>query len=149
MPAVRDSFKALIVHSMSSLIRDRVNDRLTSALSVSNPCDDESEGVDGLDEVVTSEEEMAGFNIVRAIGSKVLDPRRIVMRDAKSYCAVLLDDNNRKPIVRLHFNSPTSRYVGTFVGKEETRHPISDPVELYQHADTITAQLERLTKADE
>src|SRR6266850_63187 len=69
--------------------------------------------------IVTSEEEIAGFNIVRAIGSKVVDPRRIVIRDAKSYCAVLLDDNNRKPIVRLHFNSPTSRHVGTFVGKEE------------------------------
>ena len=116
-PAVRDSFKALIVTSVSSLIRDRVNERLTSALSASNPTDDDPDGEsDG--PIFTTEEEMAGFNIVRAIGAKAVDPRRIVIRDAKSYCAVLLDDNNRKPIVRLHFNSPTSRYVGTFVGKE-------------------------------
>ena len=26
------------------------------------------------------------------------------MRDAQSYCAVLLDDNNRKPLCRLMFN---------------------------------------------
>jgi hypothetical protein len=143
--AVRDSFKGLIVTSVTSLIRDLVNERLTSALSVSNPNDDEPDDGAG-EEIVTSEEEIAGFNIVRAIGSKVVDPRRIVIRDAKSYCAVLLDDNNRKPIVRLHFNSPTARYVGTFVGKEETRHPISDPVELYQHGDAIVAQLHRLAQ---
>lgn len=143
-PAVRDSFRNLIVTSVSSLIRDRVTERLTSALSASNPSDDDTDSGGGIEEIFTTEEEIAGFNIVRAIGSKVVDPRRIIMRDAKSYCAVLLDDNNRKPIVRLHFNSPTSRHVGTFVGKEETRHPISDPVELYQHGDAIVAQLKRL-----
>jgi len=145
-PAVRDTFKNLIITSVSSLIRDRVTERLTSALSASNPSDDESDDDGGQEAVFTTEEEIAGFNIVRAIGSKAVDPRRIVMRDAKSYCAVLLDDNNRKPIVRLHFNSPTARHIGTFVGKEETRHPISDPVELYQHGDAILAQVRRLAE---
>jgi hypothetical protein len=134
----------LIIASVSSLIRDQVNERLTSALSVSNPTEDD-ESADGPEEIITTEEEIAGFNIVRAIGSKIIDPRRIVMRDAKSYCAILLDDNNRKPIVRLHFNSPTARYLGTFVGKEETRHSISDPIELYQHADEILAQIGHLS----
>ena len=143
--AVRDHFKSLIVASVSSLIRDRVTERLTSALSASNPSEEDAGDVAGPDAIITTEDEIAGFNIVRAIGSKVLDPRRVVMRDAKSYCAVLLDDNNRKPIVRLHFNSPTARYLGTFLGKEETRHPISDPVEIYQHADAIVAQIEQLS----
>jgi hypothetical protein len=143
--AVRDHFKSLIAASVSSLIRDRVTERLTSALSASIPSDDDPAEVNGPDAIITTEEEIAGFNIVRAIGSKAVDPRRVVMRDAKSYCAVLLDDNNRKPIVRMHFNSPTARYLGTFVGKEETRHPISDPVEIYQHGDAIVAQIERLS----
>lgn len=141
--AVRDTFKNLIVASVSSLVRDRVNERLTSALSASNPSDDEPEE-SGQEPIFTTEEEIAGFNIVRAIGSKVVDPHRIVMRDAKSYCAVLLDDNNRKPIARLHFNSPTSRHLGTFVGKEETRHPVTDPVDIYQHGDAIIQQVQRL-----
>ncbi len=37
--------------------------------------------------------EIDGFNIVRAICSKFVAPERVVMRDAKSYCAILLDDN--------------------------------------------------------
>ncbi len=143
--AIRDSFKSLIASSVSSLIRDRVNERLTSALSASNPTEEDAGDEDEQGPILTTEEEVAGFNIVRAIGAKVVDPRRIIMRDAKSYCAVLLDDNNRKPIVRLHFNSPTTRYLGTFEGKSETRHPVSDPVEIYQHAAAIVSQLERLS----
>lgn len=141
---VRDTFKALIVNSVSSLIRDRVNERLTSALSASNPCDDDGSQEGATEATFTTEEEIAGFNIIRAIGAREVDPKRIVMRDAKSYCAVLLDDNNRKTIARLHFNSPTSRYLGTFTAKDETRVPVVDPVDIYKHEAAISARVQEL-----
>ena len=48
------------------------------------------------------------------------------MRDAQSYCAVLFDDNNRKPIVRLHFNGK-QKFVTVFdAAKVETRHDIQN-----------------------
>lgn len=143
-PAVRDEFKALIVNSISSLIRDRVNERLTSALTASNPVEDEGENGAAEEATFTTEDEVAGFNIVRAIAAKSVDPKRIVMRDAKSYCAVLLDDNNRKTVARLHFNSPTARYLGTFSGKEETRHSVSEPVQIYQHDEAILKRVAEL-----
>ncbi|HEY0027768.1 MAG TPA: type I restriction endonuclease [Allosphingosinicella sp.] len=147
LSAKKDEFKALIVHSIAALIRDRVHERLTSALTAANPSEEEEEDTTaGAAEegVLTTEDEIAGFNIVRAIGAKLVDPKRIVMRDAKSYCAVLLDDNNRKTICRLHFNSPTVRYFGTFTAKEETRHAVSDPVQIYQHGDAILARVAEL-----
>ncbi len=144
--AVKENFQALIVASVSALIRDRVNERLTSALSASNPVEDVPEpaaaGEEG--EIITTEDEIAGFNIVRAIGARQVDPKRIVIRDAKSYCAILLDDNNRKTIARMHFNSPTARYFGSFVGKDETKHPILDPIEIYQHQDLILGRISEL-----
>jgi hypothetical protein len=143
-PAVKETFRALIIGSVSSLIRDRVNERLTSALTATNPVEDEPGQEDSGEATFTTEEEIAGFNIVRAIGSRLVDPRRIVMRDAKSYCAVLLDDNNRKTIARLHFNSPTARYLGTFKGKEEVRLSVSDPVDLYKHDAAILSRIEEL-----
>lgn len=143
---VRDTFKGLIVNSVASLIRDRVNERLTSALSASNPADDEEGDAAGQSDgqVLTTEEELAGFNIIRAIGAKAVDPKRIVMRDAKSYCAILLDDNNRKTIARLHFNSPTARYLGTFAGKDETRHSVQEAVDIYRHDDAILKRVQEL-----
>ena len=62
--------------------------------------------------------------MVKAIVRKAIDPDRVVMRDTKSYCGVLIDDNNRKPLCRMHFNR-SQKYIGIFDGeKKETRHPI-------------------------
>lgn len=144
-PAVRDSFRTLIVNSVSGLIRDQVNERLTTALTASNlPEAEEGEAEGESDGIITTEEEIAGFHIVRAIAAQKIDPKRVVMRDSKSYCAILLDDNNRKTIVRLHFNSPTNRQLGTFVGKDESRIRVSDPVELYQHSEAILKRIGEL-----
>lgn len=141
---VKDTFKGLIVNSVSSLVREKVNERLTSALTASNPVDEhEAEQVDP-EAVLTTQEEIDGFNIIRAIASRAVDPKRIVMRDAKSYCAVLLDDNNRRTIARLHFNSPTARYLGTFSGKEETRASVADPIDIYQHEAAILNRIKEL-----
>ena len=42
------------------------------------------------------------------------------MRDVRSYCGILLDDNNRKPICRLRFNS-SKKYVSLFHAEDEER----------------------------
>jgi hypothetical protein len=85
---------------------------------------------DGLE---TTLEEIVGYQIVRAIVCSEVKPARVVQRDAKSYFAVLLDDNNRKPIARLHFNR-TQKYIGIFDdNKKETRMPISSLEEIYEH----------------
>ena len=144
--SIKESFKSLIVASINSLIREKVNERLNSALRASNPseADDAPPATLESDGVITTQEEIDGFNIIRAIGSRAVDPSRIVMRDAKSYCAVLLDDNNRKTIARLHFNSPTARYLGTFSGKDETRHSVENPVDIYQFEKLIADRVKEL-----
>jgi predicted type IV restriction endonuclease len=94
--------------------------------------------------VITTEDEISGFRIIQAIAARHVDPKRVIIRDSKSYCAILLDDNNRKSIARLHFNSLTTRYVGTFSGKDETRHQISALTDIYKLEATIAARLTEL-----
>ena len=142
---VKDTFKGLIVNSVSSLVREKVNERLTSALTASNPVDEQEAEQSNPEALITTQDELDGFNIIRAIASRSVDPKRIVMRDAKSYCAVLLDDNNRRTIARMHFNSPTARYLGTFSGKEETRVSVHDPIDIYQHEVSILKRIKELT----
>jgi hypothetical protein len=146
--AVREQLSGILASSIAGLIRDRVNERLTSALNVANPPlppedvgnDDMSEG----DGIITTEDEISGFRIIQAIAARMVDPKRIIIRDSKSYCAVLLDDNNRKTLARLHFNSPTTRYVGMFEGKGETRHPVSALTDIYQLEAQIAARITEL-----
>ncbi len=142
---IKDSFGRLIGNAFASIIRDHVNDRLTSALNASTLPEPEPAAVEQNEgEVITTEEEIAGFRIVQAIAAQVIDPRRVVMRDAKSYCAILLDDNNRKPLVRMHFNGITTKYVGTFIGKDETKTQIADLTEIYRLAPRILEQIAAL-----
>lgn len=146
-PTVKDIFRTLITNSVAGLIRDRVNERLTSALTASNPPEDQNEDSEvDKDGIVTTDDEVAGYHIVRAIAAKAVDPKRVHMRDAKSYCAILLDDNNRRTVARMHFNSAKSRYLGVFSGKEEQRFPVTDLTDIYKHADQITARVIELTQ---
>lgn len=153
--SVRDQFQPILVASIAAIVRDKVTERLTSALNVANPSsdpvpegasDDMSKIEDG---IMTTEDEIAGFRIVQAIAARHVDPKRVVIRDSKSYCAILLDDNNRRTLTRLHFNSPTTRYVGTFSGKTETRHAVSVLTDIYKLEDAIVARLVELASGKE
>ncbi len=41
---------------------------------------------------------------MRAILRQHIDIKRISYRDTQSYMGILIDDSNRKPVCRLHFN---------------------------------------------
>jgi hypothetical protein len=79
---------------------------------------------------------------VRAILRGLVNPQRIVMRDAQSYCAVLLDDNNRKPICRLRFNNTQKLRIGLFnEKKEEVIVSLESLYDIFNHADQLKATL--------
>jgi hypothetical protein len=63
------------------------------------------------------------------------------MRDVKSYCGILLDNKNTKPIARLHFNR-SQKYLGLFdENKNEERIPINEIDDIYSHAERIVATI--------
>lgn len=144
-PAIKESFSRILPAVIANLIRDLVNERLSSALNAATPEIPDVAGNDSDDgAVITTTEEISGFHIIQAIVSRITNPKRVVIRDAKSYCAVLLDDNNRKTIARLHFNGVTTKHLGLFDGKEEAKHPLSDLTEIYQYTSQIEARLREL-----
>ncbi len=76
---------------------------------------------------------------MKAIVCAVIDAERIVYRDTLSYFGILCDDNNRKPVCRLHFNG-RQKYVGIMnTDKNEERIPIDNLNEIYKLADRLKA----------
>ncbi|MCU6193645.1 type I restriction endonuclease [Enterobacter sichuanensis] len=145
---VRESFLNLTKKAASQYINDQVNERLKSAITGITPAIietpnesshiEEDEHKDESD-VVTTQEELEGYHIVKAITRAVLEAPRITHRDTKSYFGILVDDNNRKPLCRLHFNR-TQKYIGLFdIEKNETRHPIATVDDIYSFADILKA----------
>jgi predicted type IV restriction endonuclease len=132
--------------ALDEVVRNRIQERLNVTFGK------EANAVEGVDktadqtkietDIVTSEEEVQAFMIIRAIGSRLVGVNRITMRDAKSYCSILLDDNNRKPICRLYFNSKTTKQVGIFdAAKVETKEAIQDLSDIYGYAKKLEAAI--------
>ena len=80
---------------------------------------------------------MQGFYIVKSILHNIVDLDRVIYRDTISYFGILLDDNNRKPICRLHFNR-SNKYLEVFdKNKKGTKYLVESPESLFEHADKI------------
>lgn len=135
---VMAEFTGLVEKAFTQTISDRVNDRLNAALS--KEAEEQHEAVaepEELSKVITTEQELDGFRIVVAILRRKLDVNRIVHRDTQSYFGILLDDNNRKPLCRLHFNGNT-KYLGLFdAQKNEHREALSSLEDIYQFEEKL------------
>ncbi|MBD8659770.1 type I restriction enzyme HsdR N-terminal domain-containing protein [Frigoribacterium sp. CFBP 8754] len=153
---VREQFTSLVTKASKQFLNEQVNDRLKTALGStafpSAPIETSADAISSeavveadLDrdtEIETTLEELEGYQIVKAIACSEVKPQRVAHRDSKSYFAILLDDNNRKPIARLHFNGKKQKYLGVFdAEKAETRLPIDSLDEIYEHADAIRASI--------
>jgi hypothetical protein len=138
---VKEKFEGITKNALNQFIKDQVNSRLKSALDAS---DDKLEDEKELTEqpsresrIVTTEDEWEGFYIVRAILSEIINIERVQMRDTISYCGILLDDNNRKSICRLRFNT-SQKYLGLVdESKKEEKVPIESVSDIYKYSEQL------------
>lgn len=149
--AVVEQLKPAIQGALDIVIRDRIQDKLNVAFrpeptpaEVAATAAKEVADAAAASDVVTTDEEIQAFMIIRAISARVIDVERVTMRDAKSYCSIFVDDNNRKPVCRFYFNAKTSKSVGVFDDqKTETKLVIERLADIYKLAkqieDTIKA----------
>lgn len=145
-PAAKDQFTSITKRAFEQLIGERINERLKGAmtpesLTVVEPAAPVSSPETAIEpQVVTSTVELEGFHTVRAILRGLVSSKRITMRDAQSYCAILLDDNNRKPICRLRFNNTQKLRLGIFnEKKEEEQFPLESIDDIYNYAEHLKA----------
>ncbi len=127
--SVVDGFKPIVRRAFDDLFRQRARQKIDVAFDSGT-----EDSIPTIDEnkVETTPDELQGFLIVRAIAAEVALVSRIVSRDAQSYFAVLFDDNNRKPIIRLHFNGG-AKYVTIFdAEKAAVRHDIESVEDIFR-----------------
>lgn len=151
--AILDQFRDIVKRAFMQYTNDYMNDRLKSAISSEAPTANEiktastsdivSNVADDDNKVVTTSDELQGFYIVKSILYPFIeDSNRITYRDTQSYFGVLLDDNNRKPICRLHLNGG-KKYIETFdADKKGTRYLLESLDDIYKYTELISGALE-------
>jgi hypothetical protein len=148
-PAIKDQFTAITKRAFEQFIGDKINERLKGAMTP-EPVPVVAAAVPQEQAVateqtaepqsITSPEELEAFYSVRAILREVVPSKRVAIRDAQSYCAILLDDNNRKPICRLRFNNVQRLRLGLFnERKEEELVSLETVDDIFKFADRLKA----------
>lgn len=143
---VVEQFTELMKRSLNGYVNEIISERLNVAIKVTEepkvvdeivqPAQDDVT-LEETSRIITTDEELQGFYIVRAILAKEVSLDRIHQRDTQSYFTILFDNNNRKPICKLHFNSK-NKYIETFnVNKQSEKHKIESIVDIYQYADEL------------
>jgi hypothetical protein len=137
-------FTEIVKKTVDQTFNDIVSDRLMNAIKQTKPTKTE-ESTDNLtnpeteeNRIITTEEELNGFYIIKSILRTKIASDRIVYRDSINYFSIILDDNNRKPLCRLWLNSSTKRYIGLFdKDKKETKHEITTLDDIYNFSNQL------------
>lgn len=145
--AIKQQFTELVKKAFSQFLYDYLSERLKSALQESTPDTEPSEVKESepkISKVVTTEEEMEGYSIIKSILGEILDAEKVMMRDTINYCGVCFDGNSRKTICRMYFNNSQKKYLGLFDDKKtEEKFPLSQLSDIHQYSDQIKATAKR------
>jgi hypothetical protein len=149
---VLEQFTNLTRKSISQHITDLITERLKTALNKEDQATKEQEAIEAAEKqkneikVDTTEEELEGFMIVKTILRQKIEAHRISHRDAQSYFAILLDNNNRKTICRLYLNGSKKFFVTLDEAKKEIKTEISSVDEIFNYAETLNQVIDNLEK---
>lgn len=124
---VLDQFTDIVMRALKSHINDVMSEKLGIAIKAteaagapiqsSSPAtetkeEDPTKMDDKASKINTTVEELEGYYVVKSIVCEVIPSERVTYRDSQSYFAIFADDNNRKPICRLHFNNLNNKRIG-------------------------------------
>lgn len=136
-----EKFKPIIKKGLNQFIAERVNDKLSAALKTSVTVEDnetksESNTTDETDsEIVTTPEELEAYTICKVVLKDTIPLDRLFYRDNRSYFNILLDDNIRKWILRVRFNTNGMKI--ELNDENHTVYELKEPIDIYNYSNQI------------
>lgn len=151
--AVIDRFRPIVKVTLNNLISEMMNDRISSALKSDADKDDDTEKNIASDQaeasedenkdtlargaIVTTEEEMQSFLIIKACLAGSVSLSNISYKDTVNYFSVVYNGQSTKWIVRMRLSGRKKYFSTRSATGEEIRHDITCPDDIYQFRDEI------------
>ena len=155
--AVIEQFERATRKAMHQFLTRKIGDRLKSALSSAAeeepPASEENAQAaeEAENDIVTTEDELRGYYAVTAMLAPDVAADRVILRDSKSRCSIVLD-HSKQTICRLYFNSPQKKL--GLIGPEwkEEKVAIEDVNDIFTHTarirETARRYLEKAAQPD-
>ena len=143
---VVDKYKPLVKKSFTAIVNELVNQKITSALSQGDESantDKQPEIQEAISKIVTTQEELQAFYIVRGLLAGEIPMNRIAHRDTESYFGILFDDNSRKPICRVDLGKKQKQLLIPDENKKFTRHYIDSLDDICKFKDELLTVAKR------
>ena len=155
---VIEKFRPVLKKALNDFISEMMNDKIKTALGGSGGTVSVSEQksqpeADTADEkekkapnIVTTEEELEAYFIIKNMLSDLVSMKDITYKDTESYINILYKANTRKWICRLRLTESQKTLILPDENKREIKFALTDIYALNEHKDELTAVLNRYIK---
>lgn len=152
-------FRDIVKKSFSQFINEQINDRLKSALGSDDvPKIQEADGGTATDEqasgevttgskIVTTQEELEGFFIIKTLVHDCLGEHTISYKDTETYFGIMIDNNTRKWFCRLLFGEKKMSIIIPDETKNPVKHHIDSLDDIYALKDELCSAVNRYIDA--
>ena len=156
---VIEKFRPVLRKALNDLISEMMNDMIKTALGgsggsvsvieqkpvddIPSPSEDSVEQEKRIPNIVTTEEELEAFFIIKNLFADLVDIHEITYKDTESYINILYKGNIRKWICRLRLTDNQKTLIVPDENKKEHKFTLSDIYELRNYKDTLTEVLQR------
>lgn len=135
--AVIEKFKPILKNSLNQYITENMNEKIKTALNAQEKTDEpekiEKEEVKPKRKIVTTQDELEAYFIVKNALKEVVNIDDITYKDNESYMAILYKNKTTKWICRLYFNTSTKYITIPDEDKREQRISINNLYEIEQY----------------
>jgi hypothetical protein len=142
---VIDEFRGYVKLAFANIINELAEEKINALrkqLENTSEPDDKEEVVS---DIITTEEELEAFYIVKSIAAEVTPAENITYKDTKSYFSVLYKGNTWKWICRFYFGTKKKQIGLHLKDKQEEKFPIQKIEDIYSFKREIQEIVKRFT----
>lgn len=152
MQSVIDRFRPVLKKALNDYISELMNDKIKNALGTNSESKEaeeelspteETENAPHMPKIITTEEEMEAFYLVKNMLKSIVPVEDITFKDTESYFSVLHKGKTTRWICRFYFNTANKYLVVPDENKKEIKLPITGIYDIDNYKEKIVNSLNR------
>lgn len=145
---VIDKFRPILKKSLNQCITETMNDKIKTVLDKNETTDEEIQSTEPEDRkreknIITTDEELEGYFIVKNILKDIAPMQDIFYRDTESYMGILYRDNRNKWVCRFVFTETQKYILIPNENKKSIRYDIENVYDIQKYKDELIEALKR------
>ena len=143
-----DKYKPIVKKSVNYYINSLVNQKLQNALNNSNVENghEEIEEISTTESIVTTNEELESYYIVKSILAEFVSPNELFYKDTYSYFGILFENKVTKWICRVYLKENVKYVIIPDENKNEVKYEINEIIDIYKLKDKLIQRLNMFLK---